>query len=149
MRRKIMTALLLLFGVTALIANASVLQNGGKNKRTPEQRATQYADSLAIKLGLSADQKAKVYAFALTRAMKMDELRKTYKGQDKKVWKTDRKQVRDNFMAGMKATLTPEQYAQWLDLRKQRAAEKGKGKKGKATADDPSEGDVDSDLDGE
>ena len=130
-----------------------------KAPKTPEQRANDCADRMAKDLGLSADQKMKIHDLALTRAKKMDELREKYKGKegDKQVWRDERKKARDEFHAGVKAILSPEQYAKWEEQKKKKEGKpgkgkgKGKGKKGEAQGPAPTqedEKDKDVDLDG-
>jgi periplasmic protein CpxP/Spy len=89
-----------------------------KQQLTPEQRADSATARLEKKLGLNADQKSKVHDLVLTREQKLDDLRKQYAGQDPSVWKAQRKQVREEFRDGMRATLTAEQYAKWQQMKK-------------------------------
>lgn len=130
--KRIFAITLLLVGFTATaIAQTATSKGNGQNKKTPEERATNYANKLEKELGLSGEQKTKVHDLALARANKMKELRDKYKDQDKKVWKEERKKVRDEFHNGMKSTLSPEQYAKWIEMQKKKAEnmkEKGKGK---------------------
>lgn len=128
-----------------------------KAPKTPEQRADACANRMEKDLGLSADQKTKVRNLALTRAKKMDELRTKYKGKegDKQLWKDERKKVRDEFHAGVKAVLSPEQFAKWEEQKKKKEGKPGKGKakgKGKKTEGAPAppadDKDKDDDLDG-
>lgn len=126
MKNFVMICLLLVAGFTA---NAQKPESKGTPK-TPEQRATNVANRLEKKLALSKEQKTKVHDLAMARATKMDALRAKYKDQDKKVWQAERKAVRDEFHAGMKATLSPEQFAKWEEQRKKQIA-KQKGAKGK------------------
>lgn len=137
-----------------LTATLAVAQGSGNPKKTPEQRADAYAEKMQKDLGLDATQKTKVRDLALTRAKKMDALREQYKGQDKKVWQAERKKTRDEFQAGMKATLSPEQYAKWQEQRAKYVANKNKtkskkGKGGKPSDSNSEEQDQDPDLDGE
>lgn len=129
-----------------------------KPKKTPEQRADACANKMEKDLTLTPDQKVKVRDLALARAKKMDELREKYKGKDgdKQVWKEERKKARDEFHAGMKALLSPEQFAKWEAQKKKKADKVKKAKKGKKgtagddaspASDDPAE--ADPELDGE
>lgn len=155
--------LTLLLALTTLGAFAQNTNKGGsKPHKTPEERATAYANRMEKELTLTAEQKTKVHDLALTRAQKMDQLREQYKGQDKKVWQAERKKARDEFHAGMKSVLSPEQFTKWEEQQKKKAAQSAKGKakgKGKAkqttgtgstttTTTDGEEG-ADTDLDGE
>jgi protein CpxP len=129
---------LMMIAALIMISAAQMIAQGNGPKKTPEQRADNFANKAEKDLGLSAEQKTKVRDLALTRAKKMDELRTKYKGKegDKQVWKDERKKVRDEFHAGMKQVLSPEQYAKWEAQRKKQAEKKGNkggkgGKKGK------------------
>jgi hypothetical protein len=96
--------------------------------KTPEQRATGFSSHLEKDLGLTPDQKTKVHDLILKREQSIDQLRDKYKGQDPCSWSDERKTVYASFDTGMKATLTPEQYQKWTDLKKQRM-EQRKNKK--------------------
>jgi periplasmic protein CpxP/Spy len=151
------TLLLVGFAVTATAQKP----DASKPKKTPEERATAYANKMQKDLGLNAEQKTKVHDLALARATKMKELREKYKDQDKKVWKEERKKVRDEFHNGMKSTLSPEQYLKWVEMQKKKAEQmkgkakgKAKGKvKGATTTTtgttEGAESDEDPELDGE
>lgn len=134
-----------LFLVAGFTANAQKPESKGTPK-TPEQRATNVANRLEKKLALSKEQKTKVHDLALARATKMDVLRAKYKDQDKKVWQAERKVVRDEFHSGMKATLSPEQFAKWEAQRK-KAMAKGKGKPAGKTKPAPKGGNTPSSPD--
>lgn len=127
---------LMMIAALILISAAQMIAQGGGKKKTPEQRADNFANKAEKDLGLSAVQKTKVRDLALTRANKMDELRTKYKGKegDKKVWRDERKKVRDEFHAGMKQVLSPEQFAKWEEQRKNHSEKKNdkanKGGKG-------------------
>jgi protein CpxP len=123
--KRIIALALLLVGFTATAAAQK--PDASKPKKTPEERAANYANKMEKELGLNAEQKKKVHDLALARANKMKELREKYKDQDKKVWKEERKKARDEFHNGMKSTLSPEQYAKWIEMQKKKA-EKAKGK---------------------
>lgn len=151
----------LLLALTTLGAFAQNTNKGGsKPHKTPEERATAYANRMEKELTLTAEQKTKVHDLALARAQKMDQLREQYKDQDKKVWQAERKKARDEFHAGMKSVLSPEQFTKWEEQQKKKAAAaakrkaKGKGKKTQTggttttTTTDGEEG-ADTDLDGE
>lgn len=126
--KRIIAITLLLVGFTAVsMAQTATSSSSSKPKKTPEERAANYANKMEKELGLNAEQKKKVHDLALARANKMKELREKYKDQDKKVWKEERKKARDEFHNGMKSTLSPEQYAKWIEMQKKKA-EKAKGK---------------------
>jgi periplasmic protein CpxP/Spy len=119
MKMKFTLALLLLFAGFSVCAQDAQQQD--KQKQTPEQRATMASDTMAARLGLSADQKSKVYELVLNREKQMDALREKYKGQDKKAWESEREAVRNEFITGLKKVLTAEQYEKWRKM-KHRAA---------------------------
>jgi protein CpxP len=96
---------------TATEARPATIQQEQK-QRTPEQRATSVSDRLTTELGLTDDQKKKVYDAALTRAQKMDDAR-AQAGSDRAQMKTLMKPANDAFDASLKTTLTPEQYTKW------------------------------------
>lgn len=136
MKKSILFLAMLFITAASLMAQNNAGTNKG-GKKTPEERADKYADKMQKDLGLTAEQRNKVRDLALTRAKKMDELRDKYKGKegDKQVWKDERKKARDEFHAGMKSVLSPEQFAKWEAQRKKQAdkkATKPKGGKGKA-----------------
>lgn len=126
--RKLFSFLLVL-AVSAAFAQAP--QADQKNPppppphKTPEERAKHFTDRMEKDLSLTAEQKTKVQALALTREQKMDELREKYKGQDKNVWAAERKKVRTEFDEGLKKTISAEQYQKWEELKKERKAKKG------------------------
>lgn len=150
----------LLLALTTLGAFAQNTNKGGsKPHKTPEERATAYANRMEKELTLTAEQKTKVHDLTLARAQKMDQLREQYKDQDKKVWQAERIKARDEFHAGMKSVLSPEQFTKWEEQQKKKAAAaakrkaKGKGKKtqtgGTTTTTTDGEEGADTDLDGE
>jgi len=84
------------------------------------QRRSALIASRAKKLNVTADQTTKVHALILAREQKKNELRQQYKGQDKTAWKDQLKQSHDQFIDGMKATLTPEQFEKLEQQKRQR-----------------------------
>lgn len=80
-------------------------------KQTVEQRAQKTVDKLNEVVGLTEDQKTKIYEFALTRAKSTDSVREKYKGQkDKKELAQDEiKVIRSNFRKDAKSILSAEQ----------------------------------------
>jgi Spy/CpxP family protein refolding chaperone len=95
-----------------------------QSTKTPEQRATGFSTHLEKELTLTPEQKTKVQELVLTREKANDQLREKYKGQDPCSSAAERKQVRENFENGMKATLTPEQFQKWEAQKKQRMEER-------------------------
>ncbi|GIV26349.1 MAG: hypothetical protein KatS3mg027_0163 [Bacteroidia bacterium] len=83
-----------------------------KRKVPPaEERAQKSVDELDKIVGLTADQKTKVYNLALNRAKSVDAVFEKYKGQpDKKEQaKMEIHQIRKNYRMEVKNILTPEQ----------------------------------------
>ncbi len=119
MLKRTFSFLLLLCSAAAFAQAPAKDAAAPREPKTPEQRATALADRLEKDLALSADQKTKVHALALTKAQKMDQLREQNKGKEKTTWADARKQVRDEFTAGMKSVLTPEQFAKWEAQKKE------------------------------
>lgn len=136
--KRLMLAFVMLISVAVAAQTEKKKENENHPGKTPEQRADAYAARMEKALTLTPEQKTKVRDLALERARKMDELREKYKDQDKKVWQAERKKVRDDFHAGMKATLSPDLYAKWIEMQKKHEDKtKGKGKnKGKAKGKD-------------
>jgi protein CpxP len=83
-----------------------------KQRRTPEERAEAVSERIGKDLGVNDDQKKKIYAVALVRAQKMQEVME--KGDnDRADLKAALKPANDAFEAGLKTILTPEQFAKW------------------------------------
>ena len=106
-------------------------KGGEQPKRTPEERAKQQSQKMAVKLGLSEEQKEKVYKLSLLKARKMDQL-KVRSDNDKKAKITQAQQIQEENDAALKNdVLTPEQYAKYVqikeDQKKKRAEGKGHG----------------------
>jgi len=90
-----------------------VQQNQGS---TPEQMATRQSTHLQKVLGLSEEQKQKVYQAALTRSTSMQQLRGK-DGGNRKELHADAKPVKQQFVTDVNATLTPEQQQKWEQYR--------------------------------
>jgi protein CpxP len=114
--KKIIASLLMLVTFTAF---AQTPAKTGHAQKTPEERATFMASHLEKSLGLSADQKTKVYDLALTREKKIDQLRTENKGKDRCDWADQRKQTADEFNSGMQKVLTPDQYTKWTQQKEE------------------------------
>ncbi|MCX6312949.1 MAG: hypothetical protein NT084_15115 [Bacteroidetes bacterium] len=87
-------------------------QRPAKQEKSPEERATDGTNRMTKELGLTADQAAKIHAFALTRAQKMDDL-KAKASTDNTANQAARKKIMDEFDTNVKTVLTPEQYTKW------------------------------------
>ena len=130
--KKVITFLLAVFCLT--VTNAQeVAKKGTKGtpKATVEQRAQKSVDKLNPIVGLTDDQKTKIYDFALARAKKTDEIRAMYKGQaDKKEqMKMEIKENRKTYRTNTKSVLTPEQLEKLKAYHKANKATKKKGAK--------------------
>jgi hypothetical protein len=111
--KRIISSLLMLVAFTAF-AQTPGKTKAGHEQKTPEERATAMSAHLEKSLALSPEQKTKVYSLALAREQKINQLRDANKDKDRCDWADQRKQVQDEFMAGMKQTLTPDQYTKWM-----------------------------------
>ncbi|MCX7729288.1 MAG: hypothetical protein N2203_07450 [Bacteroidia bacterium] len=82
-----------------------------KQHLTPEQRAQRSVNELDAIVGLSSDQKTKVYTLALNRVQSVDAIRKKYKGQpnNQEQEKAEIKEIRKKYRHEVKAILTPAQ----------------------------------------
>jgi protein CpxP len=110
--KRIISSLLVLVAFTAF-AQTPAKSNTGHEQKTPEERATAMTAHLEKSLALTPEQKTKVYGLTLAREQKINQLRDANKGKDRCDWADQRKQTQDEFMAGMKQTLTPEQFTKW------------------------------------
>ncbi len=100
-----------------------------KRKIPPaEQRAQKSVDELDKIVGLTSDQKTKVYELALNRAKSVDAIIEKYKGQpDKKEQaKMEIHQIHKNYRQQVKTILTPEQIEK---LKQHRQATHSKSEK--------------------
>ena len=88
----------------------------GKNK-TPEERAQAMTDRMSTRLGLSADQKAKVQALNLEKARKMSAIQEK-RATERKQAHEEAKAYRQDWDNQLKTILSTDQYA---ELQKQKA----------------------------
>jgi membrane-associated HD superfamily phosphohydrolase len=93
-----------------------------KNTRTPEERASTISARMEKNLGLSAEQKQKVYNLALDNIKKIESIREQDKN-DKQKMRDEIKKERESYDAGIKSILTPAQYKKWTE-EKEKAKEK-------------------------
>ena len=113
-------------------------------KRTPESVAQKTTDRLVKALGLSADQKTKIYNLTLKSATQVKDIRTKNKGNKDKIHSEVAK-VKETSRTELKSILTAEQFKKWTEMRKKRDAKKGggktkaKGKAGGADGDDNEE----------
>ena len=90
-------------------------QKGDKSmreKKTTEQRAQKQMETLNAEIGLTPEQKPKVYDLFLAKVKKADEINTKYKGESEKEaidkeLVANRKQTHQN----LKTVLTPEQFS--------------------------------------
>lgn len=114
--------------------------------KSPDERANGLTNKMTEKLGLSEDQKAKVYAINVDMAKKNDEIR-----HNTALTKEDRRaQLKANYLerkSQYKTVLTAEQFAKYESWEKEKKAKhqenkgkgKGKGKGKKGSTPPPSE----------
>lgn len=119
---------------------------GEREHKTPEERANGLTNRMTEKLGLTEDQKAKVYAINVDMAKKNDEIR-----HNTALTKEDRRaQLKANYLerkSQYKTVLTAEQFAKYESWEKEKKAKhqenkgkgKGKGKGKKGSTPPPSE----------
>jgi len=103
--------------VAAVFAVSSFAQDGGSGSKTPEQIATQKADKLKTELGLSDDQRSKIYAILLENTAKIQAIKAKYPN-DKKAAKAEIRPLRQAADQSIKSILTPEQITKWEALKK-------------------------------
>lgn len=93
----------------------------GKQKLTPEQRATKNTDSLRVRLNLTDDQYAKILSINTGFLKSKDALRiktKTDSTYTKETFKTDLKSIHADRKKQIEAILTPEQKKTWAAWKK-------------------------------
>jgi protein CpxP len=83
-------------------------------KHSPEERAEKQSTRMEKSLGLTSDQKTKVYNLALLRAKKTDAIRANEEAEKAKN-KPQLKAVNTAYEANMKDILTPEQFIKWKE----------------------------------
>ncbi len=107
-------------------------------KMTPEQKATQNADSLKVRLSLSEAQYQKVVGINTEYFKSRNELRKKMKS-DTTAMSTSKEEMKQLFAARKKqinALLTPEQKKAWAVWHKENKANKMKDEKVKTNESD-------------
>lgn len=134
----IFAALALTF--TAASAQTAPVQGPGpRRQHSPQEMAAHQTQRLSKKLGLSADQSAKVAQIMQQRAQDMQAMHATTQAS------TDRQQLRQQMQANrakyddqLKAVLTPDQFGKYTALREERRHHgmRPEGKDGKFKAKD-------------
>ena len=77
---------------------------------TLEQRAQKHVDAISNEVSVTADQKTKIYGFALTKVKKVDEIRAKYKSaENKEGLQAELDANKKEFRKSVKSILTPEQ----------------------------------------
>jgi len=123
--KRILMMIALVLGVT-VFANA---QN--KVKKTPEQRAQHQTVKLQKQLKLTGDQSASVKGILLTRAIKVDSLKRIAVNGNRKALKGQRKTIAQTTDQQLKAVLNANQqksYEALKAVRKEKAAKKAADK---------------------
>jgi hypothetical protein len=99
--------------------NQAPLQPTQQNQGpTPEQVAARQSTHLQKVLGLSEEQKQKVYQAAFNRSTAIQQLR-SKDGGNRRELHADTKPVKQQFVSDVNATLTPEQQQKWEQYRLQ------------------------------
>ena len=92
-----MRALILTIAILIGVITSGYSQNTeGRQKRTVEERANLMTESMAKKLNLSADQKAKVYQLNLDRARQMEKFRTENEKERKDKFEKQKQMRADN-----------------------------------------------------
>jgi hypothetical protein len=103
--------------------NQAPVQSAQQNQApTPEQVAARQSTHLQKVLGLSEEQKQKVYQAAFTRSTAIHQLRGK-DGGNRRELHADAKPVKQQFVSDVNATLTPEQQQKWEQYRLQQKQE--------------------------
>lgn len=130
------------FIILMLFSVAFVFAQGKKAKKTPEEKATKLTDEMATVMGLSADQKTKVYDANLKQIKDLADIkaevkskypdkasRKANKDAIKTTYGPQKKAVRKARKDAIKAAgVSDEQWKKWKAHKKEKKGKKGKGK---------------------
>ena len=130
MKKAILTIAIAVMGLTAAFAQDSTKRvRRQMPKMTAEQRAEKATSRLEKKLGLTADQKAKIYAVELENAKKME----TWRKADHSAMKgkmDERKTAMKEQKAKIDAILTADQKTKMEAFRAEAREKGGKMRKG-------------------
>jgi len=89
-----------------------------KEKLTPEQKAQKQTDILQKKLGLTEEQKTKVYALNYSRITKSIAWREQHKtNENKQASKEEFQKIRTDYDTGLKDVLNDDQEKTWAQLK--------------------------------
>jgi protein CpxP len=138
MKKLLLPLLALVLSATAASAQMAPAQGGGRQVHSPEEMATRQTEGLTKRLGLSADQSAKVQQIMLDRDKEMMAMRGQVQAG------TDRAQLREQMQANrakyddqLKQVLTPDQFTQYTAMQANRRHRGGPNlKDGKVKAKD-------------
>lgn len=117
-----MKKLLIICGLLFSVITFANAQDGqGRRGGTPEERAKRQTETLAEKLKLSDDQKAKVSAIYLEQGTKMRKLRDSL-GDDRTAWRGVMLKANEQAEAKITAVLNDDQkkaFATWVAERRE------------------------------
>ncbi|WP_285055028.1 hypothetical protein [Pedobacter ginsengisoli] len=117
-----MKKLLMICGLLFSVITFANAQDGqGRRGGTPEERAKRQTETLAEKLKLSDDQKAKVSAIYLEQGAKMRKMRDSL-GDDRTAWRGAMVKGNEQAEAKINAVLNDDQkkaFATWVAERKE------------------------------
>lgn len=99
----------------------------------PDKMADHRAGKMAKKLGLNADQEAKVELLLLARQQETAALKAKY-GTDRKAGRAETKAAHERYQAQLKIVLTPEQFAKFNQMKDEHRGHDHGGGKTKAKA---------------
>ncbi len=88
-----------------------------KTKKTPAEKATLFADNAKTELGLTDDQRQKVYDAKLDQLTQREAIKTKY-NNDNKAGEADFRANNEKFKTSMKSILTPEQHTKWTSAKK-------------------------------
>lgn len=130
-RYSVMKKVILSF-VAAVFAVSSFAHDSAKMKKTPEEIASKRSQKFQSELGLSDDQKSKVYVLILDKENKTNAIKKKYNKNDsisKSQRHTEMKAVKVDFETKLTALLTAEQKVKYDAMKeKEKSKRKHKGK---------------------
>lgn len=99
-----------------------------RKNRTPEERPQAMTERMNTRLGLSANQKAKVQALNLEKARKMSAF-KEQRVNDRKKAAEEAKAYKQDWDKELKTILTTDQYAEWQKQKVEKKATHQRKKK--------------------
>ncbi|HSZ25879.1 MAG TPA: hypothetical protein VK766_09185 [Cytophagaceae bacterium] len=108
MKNLILLSLFLL----SFVFTVSAQNTPSQAKKTPEQKASMAADRIKADLGLTDDQRQKVYTAKLNQLTQKEAIKTKY-NNNLQAGEADFKANNDAFKASMKTILTPDQYTKW------------------------------------